>query len=65
MRVALDAMGGDNGPTPNVKGAIAALQELSDIEVVLVGDVPLLERHVAEAGFSDSRLTFEQSDGFV
>jgi phosphate acyltransferase len=65
MRIALDAMGGDHGPTPNVKGAIAALQELSDIEVILVGDVPLLERHVAEAGFSDSRLTFEQSDGFV
>lgn len=65
MRIALDAMGGDNGPTPNVQGAIAALQELPDIEVVLVGDVPLLERHVSDAGFSDSRLTFEQSDGFV
>ena len=42
MRIALDAMGGDNGPSPNVQGAIAALQELPDIEVVLVGDVPLL-----------------------
>jgi glycerol-3-phosphate acyltransferase PlsX len=65
MRIALDAMGGDNGPTPNVQGAIAALQELSDIEVVLVGDVPRLEQHVSEAGYSDSRLTFEQSDGVV
>ncbi|MDA0281955.1 MAG: phosphate acyltransferase PlsX [Planctomycetota bacterium] len=65
MRIALDAMGGDHGPTPNVQGAIAALQELSDLEVVLVGDVPVVEKQLSEAGFSDSRLTLEQSEGFV
>lgn len=65
MRIALDAMGGDHGPSPNVQGAVGALQEHPDIEVVLVGDVPVLEQLLSEAGFSDSRLTLKQSDGFV
>jgi glycerol-3-phosphate acyltransferase PlsX len=65
MRIALDAMGGDHGPAPNVQGAIAALQELPDLEVVLVGDADVLQKYLAETGFSDSRLTFEQSDGVI
>ncbi|QGJ71757.1 Phosphate acyltransferase PlsX [Planctomycetales bacterium 10988] len=47
MRIALDAMGGDYAPEPNVLGARQALQEHEGIEVVLVGDeekiAPLLE----------------------
>lgn len=35
--VALDAMGGDYAPAETVKGAVEAVQEYSEIEVVLVG----------------------------
>jgi phosphate acyltransferase len=49
MRIALDAMGGDHGPTPNVVGAVAALSAAPDLSVVLVGDKaqldPLLAAH--------------------
>ncbi len=38
MRIALDAMGGDHGPKPNVAGAAAALAAAPDLTVVLVGD---------------------------
>ena len=38
MRIALDAMGGDHGPRPNVAGAVAALAAAPDLSVVLVGD---------------------------
>jgi glycerol-3-phosphate acyltransferase PlsX len=38
MRIALDAMGGDHGPRPNVVGAVAALAAAPDLSVVLVGD---------------------------
>ena len=38
MRIALDAMGGDHGPQPNVAGAVAALAAAPDLSVVLVGD---------------------------
>ncbi len=35
--VALDAMGGDYAPAETVKGAVEAVQEYSEIEVILVG----------------------------
>ncbi|OME89602.1 MULTISPECIES: phosphate acyltransferase PlsX [Paenibacillus] len=38
MRIAIDAMGGDNAPQSNVEGALIAAQEWSDTEIILVGD---------------------------
>lgn len=38
MKIALDAMGGDYAPVNPVEGAVAALREFADIELVLVGD---------------------------
>jgi glycerol-3-phosphate acyltransferase PlsX len=38
MRIALDAMGGDHGPRPNVAGALSAVASSPDLSVVLVGD---------------------------
>ncbi len=38
MRIAIDAMGGDNAPEIIVKGAIEAAIQWSDIRIILVGD---------------------------
>lgn len=38
MRIAIDAMGGDNAPSEIVKGAMAAIRQYEDIEIVLVGN---------------------------
>jgi glycerol-3-phosphate acyltransferase PlsX len=38
MRIALDAMGGDNAPGPIVVGAVQALTADPELQVVLVGD---------------------------
>ncbi|WP_054956444.1 phosphate acyltransferase PlsX [Paenibacillus dakarensis] len=43
MRIAIDAMGGDNAPLSNVEGAIAAAQEWKDTEIILVGDQARIE----------------------
>jgi phosphate acyltransferase len=43
MRIALDAMGGDFAPVPIVHGAIQAIEAVTDLEVVLVGDSSRLE----------------------
>jgi glycerol-3-phosphate acyltransferase PlsX len=43
MRIALDAMGGDHGPAPNVGGARQALAADPDLTVVLVGDQTQLD----------------------
>ena len=60
MRIALDAMGGDYAPGPNIDGAIAALQAHPELEVVLVGDQPQLEPLLAQTRFFDERLTVRQ-----
>ena len=43
MKIVLDAMGGDNAPYEMIKGAYLAEQELSDLEVVLVGKKDSIE----------------------
>ena len=65
MRIALDAMGGDLAPGPNLQGAVDALAENPDLEVVLVGDRAALEDALTDAGLSDVRLSIEESDGVV
>lgn len=43
MRIALDAMGGDHGPGPNVAGARQALSAAADLSIILLGDKTQLE----------------------
>lgn len=49
MRLALDAMGGDHGPPPNVAGALHAVATNADLTVVLVGDRARVEPLLADA----------------
>ena len=65
MRIALDAMGGDDFPGPNVEGALAALAEDPALEIVLVGDEPMLAPLVAQAGQAAERLRVHPADGWV
>src|SRR5579872_7190448 len=54
MRIALDALGGDHGPTPNVAGALLAIQTIPDIAIVLVGDKPQIETLISSSGSPSS-----------
>ena len=63
MRIALDAMGGDFGPQPNIDGAIAALTADESLEVALVGDQLLLESMLQSTGYSGTRLQVVPSEG--
>src|SRR5574338_314960 len=49
MRIAVDAMGGDHAPREIVRGAIDYAATSPD-QVILVGDVPRLEREIAAYG---------------
>jgi glycerol-3-phosphate acyltransferase PlsX len=63
MRIALDAMGGDFAPEPNVDGAIAALAANPNLEVLLVGDPSQLESLLEKRGLSENRLRVVAADG--
>lgn len=45
IRIALDAMGSDNGPQVDVEGAISAAREF-DYEITLVGDESLIKKEL-------------------
>ncbi len=48
MRIALDAMGGDRAPRVIVEGAIQALREYRDLEVILVGDEKRVKKELSK-----------------
>ena len=64
MRFALDAMGGDHGPTPNVAAALRALQDDPELNLQLVGQQALLEPMLSGSDFGD-RLQIIHSDDVV
>lgn len=48
-RIALDAMGGDDGPRPACEGAVDALSRFPGVEVILVGKEQQLRRILAKS----------------
>jgi len=57
MRIALDAMGGDNAPEAVVDGAVEAAQSADGrFELILVGRQDELERYISEKGHSTGNI---------
>ncbi|MCD8502452.1 MAG: phosphate acyltransferase PlsX [Bacillaceae bacterium] len=48
MKIAIDAMGGDHAPEEIVKGAIAATNKYSDIEITLVGKEDEINKYLTD-----------------
>lgn len=66
MRVAVDAMGGDNGPGPIVAGAIEGARR-HGVEVILVGDESLIGPLLSEDADRDlaGRIAIEHTDDYI
>lgn len=56
MRLAIDAMGGDNAPGEIIRGALAARDALPEEEFVLVGDRAAVEAELDAVGASRERI---------
>ncbi|MCD6379132.1 phosphate acyltransferase PlsX [bacterium] len=53
MRIAVDAMGGDNAPGAMVKGAVDAVREAGgEFDVVLVGKKDIIEESISRNGYA-------------
>ena len=56
VRVALDAMGGDNAPEEIIKGAVRAVCKVQDLEVILVGDEVKIRPFLTPGSFPEDRI---------
>lgn len=56
IKVAVDAMGGDNAPAEIVKGAIEAVTLRQDIKVYLVGQQDIVKEELAKNSYTGSQI---------
>lgn len=56
IKVAVDAMGGDYAPAEAVKGAVAAVLEKENVEVLLVGKQEILEKELESCTYPKERI---------
>ncbi|WP_409305386.1 phosphate acyltransferase PlsX [Peribacillus sp. SCS-155] len=49
MKIAIDAMGGDHAPKEQVLGAVRAIQEFEDIEILLVGNEKEINKYLTNS----------------
>ncbi|WP_251549117.1 phosphate acyltransferase PlsX [Neobacillus muris] len=61
MKLAIDAMGGDNAPKEVVLGAMKAINEFPELQITLVGD----ESKIKETLTSSERLTIIHTDEVI
>ena len=47
MKIILDAMGGDNAPDANIKGAVNAIEKIN-AEIILIGNEKILNERIKE-----------------
>ncbi len=65
MLIALDAMGGDYAPTINIEGALDTVNEQNDINVILVGNEPLIRQELRGKRFDPDRLTIRHASQVI
>ena len=65
MRIALDAMGGDNAPRETVRGALAAADQLPDAQIVLIGDRAVIRAELESNGAAADRFEIAHADQVV
>lgn len=57
VRVAVDAMGGDNAPVEIIKGAVLAVNDDNRIHVILVGDEAVIQKELKQYTYDTNRLS--------
>jgi len=61
MKIYVDAMGGDLAPEAPVKGALRALRQYPELEIILAGRLEEVEPFLGDYGDVSGRLTLEEA----
>ncbi len=56
MKIIVDCFGGDKSPSANVEGAVLALREHSDLELILTGDENIIKTELDRLGCKSDRI---------
>lgn len=65
VRVAVDAMGGDNAPGEIVKGSVEAINTRDDINILLVGKEELLKDELSKYSYDKDRLQIVNANDVI
>lgn len=65
VKVALDAMGGDNAPAEIVKGAVEAINEKDNIYVILLGKEDAVKAELAKYTYDESRIEIVHTEDVI
>jgi len=61
MKIAVDAMGGDNAPKAVIEGVMKAVEDFEDLEITLIGDREKIAAHLTERG----RITVKHAEEVI
>jgi len=61
ITIAIDAMGGDFGPSVTVAASLKALTKHSHLKLILVGDETVLRKALVDQSYDQSRLTLQHA----
>lgn len=65
VRIAVDAMGGDNAPGQIIKGAVEAVNEREDIKVLLVGKEAIVQSELGKYTYNKDRIVVVNADEVI
>ena len=57
IKIVVDAMGGDNAPAAQVQGAIEAVNERKDIQVILVGKEDIIKQELGKYKYHEEQIS--------
>ena len=65
VKVAVDAMGGDNAPHELVKGTVEAVNESDSLKCFLVGDTEAIKKELSAYTYDASKIEIVQADEII
>ncbi len=65
MRIALDAMGGDNAPAVTVEGAVETINAFDGIDIILVGDSREIEKELKGKRYHRQKIAIKHAPEII
>ena len=65
IKIVVDAFGGDKSPYVNVEGAIKALNEIADLEIIFTGDSTILTEELKKYKYDERRVSIVHAPDII